>query len=1390
MRFRNSLVAWLAPMFQHGRAKSRRGLLRLPFQVELLEARTTPAQLATSIDLRERVPTDPKFGDQFFHPIINTPDAFDKTVGSSAVLVAILDDGVDINHPDLKDNVFVNRGEVPGDGIDNDNNGFIDDANGYDFVSNNSNVFPDDNILDPHGTAIAGLLSGRIDNGIGGAGVAGNVRFLPLKVIGNGATTSLTIARAVQYAVQNGAKIINSSINIDSFVDDPTFKSAVAFAYARGVLWINSAGNSNTNNAARQTLDELLLVSATDRSDAKTDYSNYGPGIDIAAPGGTATDGLVTTLPGGSYGTDFGTSMAAPLVAGTAALIWSAYPNYTRDQVAATLIARADNIDATNPSFVDNLGSGRVDAAAAVSGDVFVTGFGRVTGLPVNGGTAPESLDSFSIRLKSPLSPSSVNLSNFELRFAGADDLFNTADDTLLPLTLNEGRAYRIGANALDFRVGQDLQRGLYRFTAKSGGLTDPFGRAIDGDGDGTAGGDFVRVFGVSSQVQGTVYDDARNLGYRTPTNAGLPGQTVYADLNNNNQLDKSTYSSSSSDATQPIPDGSTIGSTASVRVSGAGIVNGALSVTVVVMHPNPSQLTITLVAPDGDRITLLRNRTLGDGDAAGTQIFTFEDGITESIDQQANLNIYRLVPDEPLSTFAGRNADGDWQIIVTDDTPGGFGVLSFGSITIASEPSSLTDAAGNFTLSGIPNSTQTVRVNVVPSAGWQRSAGGGVVTIDFTSAAEPLNIGFTRTSGIYGQLFRDDGNGNLDDVDTPLQGATVYLDQNENGTLDAGERFAITDLGGNYSFGNIADGQSIVRVVSPAGFFPTLNTIDIYTVTLSTATPLSFRNDFLFTRDSSPVRITSDTIPEVRNTPLGSVNLTLSEPIPGFTIDNVQLLRNGQRLTLTGATLNSVGIQTTIDGLANLTQQPGNYELRINPPAPPGEPSRRPTPISLRFINDQTAPVATLVIAPIPAGNPLPGKQFFLGFNESISGFDVSQLQLSLNGVAVPTAGVGVVTDGQNSFTIALPAELIATPGNYLLAIRRLSTTIRDAAGNAFDAERMVAFTVEPPPPPIVRRTAVGTGPRGVPNVAIFDSANNRLIRTITVFDPNFTGGVRVATGDLTGDGIEDVLAASGPGGPPTVKAYNGATGEFLFGFSAFETSFTGGVFVSTGDFNGDNIADIIVSPDEGGGPRVRILDGKTQSTIADFFGIDDPDFRGGARTAAGDFNGDGKTDLAIAAGFGGGPRVAIFDGKTIAQTDRLKLIPDFFAYESSLRNGVYLAAGDLNGDGFADLVFGAGPGGAPRVTGLDGRILSNSGERSAILDFFAGSLTDRGGAPIALKDHDLDGRDDLDVAEVEGGTGKVRIYFARDYSNPGGPPVGDELDPFFGFAGGVFVG
>jgi hypothetical protein len=272
--------------------------------------------------------------------------------------------------------------------------------------------------------------------------------------------------------------------------------------------------------------------------------------------------------------------------------------------------------------------------------------------------------------------------------------------------------------------------------------------------------------------------------------------------------------------------------------------------------------------------------------------------------------------------------------------------------------------------------------------------------------------------------------------------------------------------------------------------------------------------------------------------------------------------------------------------------------------------------------------------------------------------------------------------------------------------------------------------------------------------------------------YEPTFTGGVRVAVGDVNGDGLMDVITGTGPGGGPNVKVFDGKTGSLLQSFFAYDAGFSGGVFVAAGDVNGDGKADIITGTDAGGGPHVKVFNGGDGTELRSFFAFD-AGFTGGVRVAAGDVNGDGKADIIVGAGPGGGPQVKVFDGTNSS------VLKSFFAFDPAFHNGIFVAAGDLNGDGFSDVIAGPDSGGGPNVKVFDGK----TGSLDA--SFFALPPTFTGGVRVAAGDVNGDGTPDLITGPGAGGGPNVKIF---DGSTDA------LLKSFFafdaGFTGGVYVG
>jgi subtilisin family serine protease len=322
--------------------------------------------MESTVDFYNWQPNDPLFNRQEHLKIIQAPAAWEIEPGQAEIIVAVTDNGFELEHEDLQGGWWKNKGEIPNNGKDDDGNGYVDDYDAWNFSANNNNPRPGSN---SHGTHVAGTIMGRADNGMGIAGVAPGVVVMPIKFYGDGRWTSEIISKSYHYAVDNGARIITTSYNIDGMVNDKAYIDAVNYVYEKGGLLFNSAGNSGRDNPTRIKNKQVILVCATQsnyasraNNDVIAKFSNYGTGIDVCAPGNP----VYATVNGGKYADMSGTSMASPVAAATAALIWSKYPTWTNMEVLKKLLETSDNIDNKNSSKKGKLGAGRVNALNAL----------------------------------------------------------------------------------------------------------------------------------------------------------------------------------------------------------------------------------------------------------------------------------------------------------------------------------------------------------------------------------------------------------------------------------------------------------------------------------------------------------------------------------------------------------------------------------------------------------------------------------------------------------------------------------------------------------------------------------------------------------------------------------------------------------------------------------------------------------------------------------------------------------------------------------------------------------------------------------------------------------------------------------------------------------------
>ncbi|MCI0455949.1 MAG: S8 family serine peptidase [Gemmataceae bacterium] len=333
------------------------------------------------------IPNDTRFGEQWalrntgqtiqgqiglLERDIDATDVWDfRAGGSSSLIVAVLDTGVDYTHPDLDENIFLNPGEIAGNGIDDDGNGFVDDTRGWDFMS----VDNDPMDTDGHGTHVAGIISAEGNNDQGVAGVAYGVKILPLKSLSafDSGSTAAAIA-AVNYVSMmrdRGFNIRLANNSYGTLSNSAELQAAIDGLQTRGILFVTAAGNTATNNdvtpfyPGSYSSNNILAVAATDNRDNVWVSSSYGATtVDLAAPGVN----ILSTLPGGGYGYRTGTSMAAAHVAGAAAWLWSIDPLATYQQISSALLDGVDELQALGLAGGTPVASGgRLNMAGALT---------------------------------------------------------------------------------------------------------------------------------------------------------------------------------------------------------------------------------------------------------------------------------------------------------------------------------------------------------------------------------------------------------------------------------------------------------------------------------------------------------------------------------------------------------------------------------------------------------------------------------------------------------------------------------------------------------------------------------------------------------------------------------------------------------------------------------------------------------------------------------------------------------------------------------------------------------------------------------------------------------------------------------------------------------------
>jgi len=287
---------------------------------------------------------------------IGLPEAWAFTTGD-ANPIAVIDTGIDLDHSDLAAKIWTNTDEIPGNGIDDDGNGYVDDVYGWNFVNDSTLM-----LEASHGTHVAGIAGAHTNNGIGIAGVSWQSPLMQLQALrSNGDGAWADVAEAIIYAADNGARILNLSFGGEA--PSQTIQDAVSYARSQGCLLVAATGNNQSQPTPVEypaAFPGVLAVAATTAGDTLASFSNGGPQVDVAAPG---VD-IFSTSDHNQYAVMSGTSMAAPHVSGLAALVWSLQPALTADQVTHVITSTARDI--YTPGWDPRAGWGRIDALAAI----------------------------------------------------------------------------------------------------------------------------------------------------------------------------------------------------------------------------------------------------------------------------------------------------------------------------------------------------------------------------------------------------------------------------------------------------------------------------------------------------------------------------------------------------------------------------------------------------------------------------------------------------------------------------------------------------------------------------------------------------------------------------------------------------------------------------------------------------------------------------------------------------------------------------------------------------------------------------------------------------------------------------------------------------------------
>ena len=560
---------------------------------------------------------------------IDAVEAWDVETDASSIIVAVIDTGIDYTHEDLAGNAWVNTSEANGTaGVDDDGNGYTDDIYGYDFYNEDGDPFDDNG----HGTHVSGTIGAVGNNGIGVTGVSWEVQLMGLKFLnesGSGYTSDAV--RAVDYAREMGAQVINASFGGGGY-SAAMYDAIEAFGDAGGIF-VAAAGNAGNDNdsdpsyPANYDLPNIISVAASDDDDELASWSNYGTStVDIAAPGVS----ILSTLPDDDYGSASGTSMAAPHVAGAAALVWAAHPDWTHQEVIDALMDYAD------PILLDVVANGRLNVNEAIQVSLGDTDGPRVTDASWSGET--NRLERVTVTFNEAIDATTLTDADIEL----TDPAGNL-------ISVSAISAVR-GSGGKEFEIAFEEQStaGTYEVTLGPA-VADAEGNVMDQDRDGTQGEEEEDQYSSTASVREVLefsWEGRKALRDRRAT-------------------------------------------TVKFRV-GDDVTIDDIDVRVDLDHTWDSDLQLILISPDRTKVRLF-NRSGGSGDDI---MATFDDEATTAIADGSAPFDGDFIPDRSLSKFDGESTQGTWKLRIRDRAAGDVGTIYGVTLIVTPESSSTSSSA------------------------------------------------------------------------------------------------------------------------------------------------------------------------------------------------------------------------------------------------------------------------------------------------------------------------------------------------------------------------------------------------------------------------------------------------------------------------------------------------------------------------------------------------------------------------------------------------------------------------------------------------------------------------------------------------------------------------